>query len=393
MSLLAYGAGAAEGLDTMLERMLREEAVGVSKGRLAEDTRHNQAQEGNTADQIRESAATRRMVADNTQSNQRRIDEDRDNTRTLHQLDLTPIGSAINPAERAAGVKAGAPESSFLFKPANMGMSTPEGEVGPSEDKVVWGGTSAQQQAAKDKQAAGMQRDTVLFKNKPTDVLTDVHSGKTFLPGQSGNEDITGQTSHYEKPSPSFSPVQSGSGYVRFNRKTGKYEDDDGKEITNPPLATTSSTRTMQEGASMLDSHVQGIKAQAENLEKSGQFGPVMSRIRHLAEKVGTIDAFYDAVTNDPELSKDRAIGKFATSLGLLATGAGRVHGGARGGGSPQMLEHFKALLNDSSSIQMFLGRIDAVDDYMKGYAAGPAGSKGNGSSPDDPLGLFKPKQ
>jgi hypothetical protein len=135
----------------------------------------------------------------------------------------------------------------------------------------------------------------------------------------------------------------------------------------------------MMEGAKMLQPHIDDLKDQASSLDQAGMFGPVMSRIRHLSEKAGTLDELNDLIAADPELSKDRRIGRFSTSLGLLATGAGRVHGGARGGGSPQMLLHFKQLLNDSSSLEMFLGRLDAVDDYMGGYATGPSGAGGAG--------------
>lgn len=145
------------------------------------------------------------------------------------------------------------------------------------------------------------------------------------------------------------------------------------------PLPLTSSTRTMEEGAKMLQPHITRLEATATELDKQGLFGPVMSRIRGLLTKVGTLDEFQNEVSKDPELSKDRLVGQFATSLGLLATGAGRVHGGARGGGSPQMLSHFKALLSDASSLQMFLGRMDSLNEYMSGYAAGPEGAHAGG--------------
>lgn len=136
----------------------------------------------------------------------------------------------------------------------------------------------------------------------------------------------------------------------------------------------------------MLQPHIDDLKDQAVALDQKGLFGPMMSRVRHIAEQVGSLDDFFGALSDDPELSKDPAIGKFATSLGLLATGAGRVHGGARGGGSPQMLAHFKHLLADSSSLSMFLGRLDAVDDYMTGYA-NPGDTLGNTGGPKPATG------
>ena len=66
--------------------------------------------------------------------------------------------------------------------------------------------------------------------------------------------------------------------------------------------------------------------------------------------------------------------------MGLLATGAARVHGGARGGGSPIMLEHFKKILSDASSLPMFEGRMKGLSSFMTTYAGGPGG--GGGAEP-----------
>lgn len=136
----------------------------------------------------------------------------------------------------------------------------------------------------------------------------------------------------------------------------------------------TAQTRAMSEGAKMLQPHIEQTRALGQELEKAGLFGPVMSRVRHAAETAGSLDDFAVSIESDPELQKDERIGKFSTMLGLLATGAGRVHGGARGGGSPQMFEHFKKMLSDVGTYQMFSGRLDALDTFMSGYAAGPAG-------------------
>ena len=144
----------------------------------------------------------------------------------------------------------------------------------------------------------------------------------------------------------------------------------------------TNQTKTMMEGARMLLPHVGELRQQALALEKNNMFGPVMSRIRNLAAKLGTtgtpeqvqasLDEFARAITNDPQLSNDAMVGQFATSLGLMASGMGRVHGGARGGGSIQMINYLKNLLSADSSLSMFNGRLNSVESYLKGYAAGP---------------------
>ncbi len=153
---------------------------------------------------------------------------------------------------------------------------------------------------------------------------------------------------------------------------------------TDKATAPTTQTRAMMEGAQMLLPHVPELKAMASDLDRRGLFGPIMSRVRNYAAKIGTtgdpgqveqnFNDFVAQVSADPLInqSNDAAVGKFITSLGLMASGVGRVHGGARGGGSIQMITYMKNLLSSDSTLGMFNGRLDAVGDYMKGYAAGP---------------------
>lgn len=134
----------------------------------------------------------------------------------------------------------------------------------------------------------------------------------------------------------------------------------------------TTSTKTMMEGAKMVLPHIGVLRDQATALDKAGLFGPIMSRVRDIAAKAGTIEELETGLSRDPTLQKDKITGQFATNLGLMASGAARVHGGARGGGNSTMLEYMKGLLSADSTLPMFLGRMDGVQDYMEGYAAGP---------------------
>lgn len=150
----------------------------------------------------------------------------------------------------------------------------------------------------------------------------------------------------------------------------------------------TQQTKSMMEGAQMMLPHINELRQQATELQKRGLFGPAMSRIRDLAGKLGTtgmsvesldpdevnkrLTNFGDALTKDPYLSTDALVGQFATTLGLMTSGMGRVHGGARGGGSIQMVNYLKSLLSSDSTIDMFGGRLNAVESFLKTYAAGP---------------------
>lgn len=156
----------------------------------------------------------------------------------------------------------------------------------------------------------------------------------------------------------------------------------------------TASTRTMREGAQHLLPQIDTLRSDAKKLDASGQFGPVASRIRNIMASVGATLGSSDpdvaarawtdvghAIDSDPALNSDRLVGKFATELGLMATAAGRVHGGARGGGSVQMLDHFKSLLSANSTLDMFEGRLDALQSYMETYAKTGAELKAGSNS------------
>lgn len=182
--------------------------------------------------------------------------------------------------------------------------------------------------------------------------------------------------------------IQTDSGPMAFNRGAGTAAPILGpdKEPVQRPLS--GATQAMVDGAKMLAPHIPRVDQLAQELDKRGLFGPIMSRVREAATKVGTIDAgdfekssaqlqqfaseFNAAVDADPKLSTDALVGQFATELGLLASGAGRVHGGARGGGSIQMIDYMKSLLGSNSTYQMFHGRMTGLDNYIGGYAKGP---------------------
>jgi len=158
----------------------------------------------------------------------------------------------------------------------------------------------------------------------------------------------------------------------------------------------TGQTQSMMEGAKMLQPHIPEVVDMATQLDKAGLFGPLMSRVRDVATRLGTVqglgssnldeqqhamDALGQAIASDPELAQDELSGQFAASLGLLMTGAARVHGGSRGGGSPQMLDHFKSLLGSAGTLKLFRGRMNALNSFIGGYAKGPGGAPPSGGA------------
>lgn len=134
----------------------------------------------------------------------------------------------------------------------------------------------------------------------------------------------------------------------------------------------------------MIRPHVPELAGLARELDRRGLFGPIMGRLRDLATRFGTTgspeqvqaaaEELGNAIASDPTLNTDELAGQFATSLGLMTSGMGRVHGGARGGGSIQMINYLKTLLSGTTTLPMFVGRLNALDSFLKTYAEGPGG-------------------
>lgn len=397
---LATGAGAGDGLETLLTRLMAEAKLKQVTDSQTETSRHNMAAEDIQRSQL-ESVNKDRIAREQEQAQAHtdiRNDRMQDNGRALG--DEIPAGTALN-AGNDVELNHGNPDPAIsqmvqggvgsLLKMRQASPAVPENLVAPDDTGDAQPRSyiklkSYKQQhedAAVPKGDYNKEQKTVLYRGKPVEAVFDPRK-KAGEPGMytlPDGTDITKEAQHYEKPpTPDRVLIPTGDGYMRrpdAATKLGKGED--------VPLATTSSTRTMSEGAKMLQPKVKNLEATATELDRRGQFGPVMSRVRDLMAKAGTTlesdnpdeaakawGALGQAISSDPTLSTDRLAGKFATSLGLLATGAGRVHGGARGGSSAMMLSHFKELLSSSSTLAMFQGRLDALSEYLDGYAAGP---------------------
>lgn len=390
-SILDYGAGAGEGLEVLLERLMKEKALSQRQTQLEETTRSNKASEGLRGREIEEMGSYRRSQQDMLNEERRRQNEDRDLNRVRQTLNLQPIGAAIDPATKAKQVEAGASPANF-FSPILPGLSTPEGDKPEQEGESYWRGTP--EQIRLEHQSNSIQDKDYTVDGKHVLGTFDPRTGHRAT---GAGEDITATAQPWEKPpSPDRVLIQTEGGYMPRPDATNIIRG--GGQV---PLPTTGTTRTMQEGAKMLAGTIPTIAEDAQALDKAGLFGPVMSRVRDMAVKMGTVQAlasddldaqqaalisFANAIQSDPNLATDRLAGKFATELGLLASGAGRVHGGARGGGSIQMIDYLKGLLSGTSTLPMFLGRLDALGMYMNKYAGGPGGAapKPEGGEADD---------
>ena len=209
-------------------------------------------------------------------------------------------------------------------------------------------------------------------------------------------------------PVPETSANSRGTASLQFDPAGNGYWVDGRTRTTTPAFnpdgtpvkqALTSSNRTMKTGAQNVKSHIPRILELAKELDTrtgvvNGIRVPLMgvfgSRVREAFAKIGAVpageyaagfanpmDAYAQSFDNelnklineDPSLRDDVLVAEFASNLSLLASGAGRVHGGARGGGSITMINYMKSVVSATSNYAQFIGRMRAVDDWMTTYA------------------------
>lgn len=417
---LRTGQGAGEGLEKLLTRLAQEHLVAQKEAEFnrtaTENERSNRADEGLRRDNLTETSAQRALTAKSLDDARHATDADRDNSRVMQMIKLQARGADVSPQDYATQRAAGAPANlydktpgakvstfkgfSLIPQPGTSGAGMP-GAPQPSAlpdtqaqppssvdripqaggspmdapDRISFKGTPEENRLDdKTPTAPSMEMKTVTYRGKPVDANYNPKTGAFTYQGQ----DITKEVGHYTAPDRTLVSTDNGI----LPRPDVAAAAGKGTPM-QPPL--TSSTRTMQEAAQMVEPHIQDIQNQAKALNQHGNFGPVMSRIRHLAEQAGSLDDFSALLSSDPSISQDEAVGKFATSLGLLASGAARVHYGGRAGSSPAAIQGFKQMVSDSSTLEMFLGRVGAMDDYMKTYAAGPPPSGGAKGAPAAP--------
>ena len=383
---LATGAGAGDGLETLLGRMRAEEMLRRQGLAQDESFRHNKVQEDYQNRALDESSALRRDTMKATARVQAFTEDNRVRDDVREKEKLRVPGSKVSPEDYADVVHTGAvPMSSYQSRQDLAAETGRPDDQGPTEEpNTIFSGMRS---TTAERRPPNSQVKTVTLDGKVVDADYNPGTAKYTYRGQ----DVTDRVGHYNAPDRTLvQSVDDKGNPVYLPRPEAAYK----------PVIPTSSTRTMQEGAKQLGRHINSVAVQAEALEQGGLFGPMMSRIRNVATRLGTmqglasgdldaqqaaLNALGMAIGSDPTLASDRLAGKFAASLGLLATGAGRVHGGARGGGSPQMLEHFTHLLSDAGTLPMFLGRLDALKEYMDSYAGGP-------DSPEAPFTPVSPQ-
>lgn len=157
---LATGAGAAAGLETLLDRMRAEEAM-------AETHRANVSNETYRDKNLAETSALRQQNQEYLNQERGRVEQNRVRDDTMARLKLRQTGeNNVTPQEYTAEINAGAPSSLYNkhdvvpFGPDFMGPIAPEGpQRGDKVSQIDFLGTAEQQLAKQRLEEANADRD------------------------------------------------------------------------------------------------------------------------------------------------------------------------------------------------------------------------------------------
>jgi hypothetical protein len=148
----------------------------------------------------------------------------------------------------------------------------------------------------------------------------------------------------------------------------------------------TAASQSMKELATSLEPQIQKVSDLAKQINDQGFMGTTGGRWRDILSKEGAADSIAGLT---PE--QKRLVGQFVTQAGLLKSGIARAHGGARGGGSIQMLESLSPILDPANKdLDVYLGNLIGAKDVIHGYAHMGESDIGGSASAKDPMGIRK---
>jgi hypothetical protein len=138
-SLLSYGAGAGEGLDNMLQRMLAEEELSQRAAAQKEAARHNQATEQYNRENMQLQTQLRGDAQQDRWDIAQRAAKDRATGIALKRAEMQPIGALIEEPDAQSQMEAGVPRANFDWDPGTLGATVaptadaPMGEERPAK--------------------------------------------------------------------------------------------------------------------------------------------------------------------------------------------------------------------------------------------------------------------
>lgn len=356
--ILGMAAGAGEGLDTYLERLLKEHELSQRDTAQAETGRHNIATEDYQLKALADNNLTRRSIAGAADADR---DATRSNTEAVNMgksLDELVDGTRVTPQtqRRALALKAVPPERFGAEMPPSMGRSDPNapgnGEVGPEIQGSPIVGSAASKLAML--RVGDSQKD-----NERQD--------------KSLQETITHDRNMENKPpAPDRVLVQTGDGYrtrddVRADLRGGR----------DVPLAESAQSRNRQDMAERVSSHFDDIQQMLDEADKRGLLGPLAGRTFNdfMAGRIGSTGNKDD----------DELLGELRQNLSLARSGLGSLHG--RGGANIGIVQSLEKNMDAGHmSYAELSGALHAMKNWVNSYAKKTP--SGGGASPSGPADL-----
>lgn len=143
------------------------------------------------------------------------------------------------------------------------------------------------------------------------------------------------------------------------------------------PMKLSAQQVNRRETAGQAIAYIGGIRQQLDEMDQRGLLGPIAGRVSDLfARKLKLEDVFTslsdpsNTGISDPQ--EARLAANFFSSMRLLTSLAAVVHGGARGGGSPNLVKQMEQIVNGIGDKNLTVGQLDAMERLMRLYADQP---------------------
>lgn len=358
---LVTAAGAGEGLDQMLTRLLTEQRMkqmaDATTASQAETNRSHLANEGIDRDRIAASERERisrdaMTAADHADASASRV---RDDGRALG--DQIPAGTVIPETDPAVSQMDRAGLGSILrgvkSRPAiDVGPLQPEdkGQAIPVDSRIKLKSFSQAEKTAADDRANVSEADRIrhekVMENKPA--------------------------------APDRVLIQTPDGYVRRSDATATLQG--GGKVAGPESATTKNRRDM---ATAVGSHFDDVSSLIDEADSKGLLGPIAGRTfaDFMAGKVGS--------TGNAE--NDALLGDLRTSMSMIRSGTASLHG--RTGANVGIAKDIEKKMDEGHmSAAELKGSLKALKSWVDTYAKKPgAEQSGKADLVFDPAsGTFK---
>lgn len=365
---LAIGAGAGNGLNEVLTRMMEEaklkQLTDSTTARQAEENRSNVAHEGLQRDQIAATERQRVATMDAT-----KVERDRAEGRAVRDdsrqaMDTIPSGTVMPETDPQVRMADQAGFGSLLrgvkSRPSvDVGplQEEDQGQAIPVDSRIKLKSFAQQKEADKEGKTGGYNNEvkTVLYHGKPVDAIFDPRA-KTFT--HPNGTDITKDVGdHYVAPDRTL--VQSGDQWVRRPDAAGK------------PIGDPAQVRNRRDMATAVGSHFDDASQLIDEADAKGLLGPMKGRTfaEFLAGKMGS--------TGNAE--NDALLGDLRTSMSMIRSGTASLHG--RAGANAGIAKEIQSKMDEGfMDPAMLKGSLKSLKSWVDKYASG-----GSGKTPEAP--------